>query len=53
MDLKKKNHNNKKTAIIIAGASLTFIADNDELKENFLKITLKTNVVLACRVSPK
>jgi len=29
MDLKKKNHNNKKTAIIIAGASLTFIAENN------------------------
>jgi magnesium-transporting ATPase (P-type) len=43
----------KKTAVIVGGASLYKIEENAELKERFLNVVEKVNVVLACRVSPK
>lgn len=39
--------------MIIAGASLLLIDGHDKLKETFLEISNKVDVVLACRVSPK
>lgn len=39
--------------MIIAGSSLLIIDGHDKLKETFLEISNKVDVVLACRVSPK
>jgi magnesium-transporting ATPase (P-type) len=43
----------KKTAIVVAGASLTLLDHLDSCKSEFLQITDRADVVLACRVSPK
>ena len=43
----------RKQAIIVGGATLTQIILNDRLKEQFVKATDFSDVVLACRVSPK
>lgn len=48
-----KNRVIKKQAIIIAGASLIAIDEDDELRELFLGASDHVDVVLACRVSPK
>jgi len=42
-----------KQAIIVAGASLVVIDQNDDLREAFLSSSDRVDVVLACRVSPK
>jgi len=43
----------EKKAIIVAGDSLVLIDGNDELREMFLELSDHSDVVLACRVSPK
>ena len=43
----------KKVALIVSGEALTYILSNENLKERFLDIGVKVDVVLACRVSPK
>ena len=43
----------QKKALIVAGEVLTKISDSIELKESFMKITDKMDVVIACRVTPK
>ena len=43
----------RKQAIIVAGHSLIQIDANPTLKELFLEASDKSDVVLACRVSPK
>ena len=55
--LKKINLNyaeskTRKQAVIVAGASLTQISSDNELREQFLKSAEQVDVVLACRVSP-
>ena len=45
--------NSTKQAIIVAGASLVAIENNQTLKDKFLAISDNVDVVLACRVSPK
>ena len=42
-----------RTAIVVAGHTLLLIGAYPEIKEVFLTITDKVDVVLACRVSPK
>ena len=44
---------NTKQAIIVAGASLVAIDNNQTLKDKFLAMSDSVDVVLACRVSPK
>lgn len=39
--------------LVIAGASLIIIDEDQSLKEEFLEISDYIDVVLACRVSPK
>jgi P-type E1-E2 ATPase len=39
--------------MIVAGKSLVAIDADDDLRETFLSISDKMDVVLACRVSPK
>lgn len=43
----------QKCALIVNGESLLKILNINELKQKFLRIGEKVNVVLACRVSPK
>jgi magnesium-transporting ATPase (P-type) len=43
----------EKKAIIVAGDSLVLIDGNDKLREMFLELSDHSDVVLACRVSPK
>ena len=43
----------EKKAIIVAGDSLVLIDGNDALREMFLELSDHSDVVLACRVSPK
>lgn len=45
--------NSNKQAIIVAGASLVAIDNNQTLKDKFLAMSDNVDVVLACRVSPK
>ena len=45
--------NQRKQAIIVGGATLTLIIANDHLRETFVSATDYSDVVLACRVSPK
>lgn len=45
--------NSTKQAIIVAGASLVAIENNQTLKDKFLAMSDNVDVVLACRVSPK
>lgn len=49
------NHNKglAKQAIIVGGATLTIINNNETLKEKFIDASSFSDVVLACRVSPK
>jgi len=42
----------KKQAILVAGASLLVITEDEALKEDFLKCATLCEVVLACRMSP-
>jgi len=49
----KAQKENRKQAIIIAGASLIQIEHNDRLRDIFLEASDNADVVLACRVSPK
>ena len=44
---------NKKMALVVSGEALTVILADIRLKQNFLNIGVKVDVVLACRVSPK
>jgi phospholipid-transporting ATPase len=44
---------NKKMALVVSGEALTVILADNMLKQNFLNIGVKVDVVLACRVSPK
>ena len=48
-----KVNGKRKQAIIVAGHSLVSIDSNDTLKELFLKASDNSDVILACRVSPK
>jgi magnesium-transporting ATPase (P-type) len=43
----------RKQAIIVGGATLLIIEQNDQLKNIFLESSDYSDVVLACRVSPK
>lgn len=43
----------EKAALVIAGEALTKVQENVELKELFLTVTDRMDVVIACRVSPK
>jgi magnesium-transporting ATPase (P-type) len=43
----------KKQAIIVAGHSLIQIEGSYQAKQIFLEVSDKSDVVLACRVSPK
>ncbi len=43
----------KKMALIVGGESLLKILLSEKLTETFLKLSVKSVVVLACRVSPK
>lgn len=43
----------EKAALVIAGEALTKVQENAELKELFLTVTDRMDVVIACRVSPK
>ena len=47
-----KPESSKALAIIVAGASLTEIQSDPDLKDLFLKAADHAAVVLACRVSP-
>ena len=40
-------------ALIVAGDSLLKITNRDSVKEEFMRLAEKMNVVIACRVSPK
>lgn len=51
--LKSNNVSVKKQALVIAGAALAVIDAHDPLKEKFLQVSDRVEVVLACRVSPK
>ena len=46
----EKDH---KMGVIVAGSSLSKIFSNDKLKEKFIELIEKADVILACRVSPK
>ena len=43
----------RKLAIVVAGASLLLIDGDDDLRELFLAASDNSDVLLACRVSPK
>lgn len=43
----------QKKAIVVAGDSLTKIDSNEEIRNDFLKLSDNVDVVLACRVSPQ
>jgi phospholipid-transporting ATPase len=43
----------RKTAVIVAGDSLLKITKSDKLKKEFMELCTASQVVLACRVSPK
>lgn len=43
----------KDSAIIISGESLIKVQKNERLRAEFLEVSERANVVLACRVSPK
>lgn len=43
----------RKQAIIVGGATLTLIIGDDELRASFVSAADFSDVVLACRVSPK
>ena len=45
--------NNIKLSVIVSGDALCVIFADDTLKNQFLDIGVKVDVVLACRVSPK
>jgi hypothetical protein len=42
-----------KKALIVNGEALSLIFNDDALKQSFLELSDKVDVVLACRVSPK
>ena len=46
-------YGDQKKAIVVAGDSLTMIDANDEIRNDFLKLSDHSDVVLACRVSPQ
>jgi hypothetical protein len=50
---REENKLSEKIAVIVGGESLLYIFKNDELKADFLELSCKADVVLACRVSPK
>ena len=43
----------RKQALVVAGETLIKIHENYKLREGFLELTDKMDVVIACRVSPK
>ena len=45
--------NNRKQAIVVAGKTLLLIDAREDFKENFVEASTYSDVVLACRVSPK
>lgn len=47
-----KSHN-RKQAIVIAGKTLLLIDSREDFKEKFVEASTYSDVVLACRVSPK
>lgn len=47
-----KSHN-RKQAIVVAGKTLLLIDAREDFKENFVEASTYSDVVLACRVSPK
>lgn len=49
----KMGYNRQKSGVIVSGDALCVIFADDTLKNQFLNISLKVDVVLACRVSPK
>ena len=51
--IEKMGINRQKSAVIVSGDALCVIFADDTLKNQFLNISLKVEVVLACRVSPK
>lgn len=51
--LERMGENRQKSAVIVSGDALCVILAEDTIKNLFLNISLKVDVVLACRVSPK
>lgn len=51
--LESMDTEHKKKAIVVAGDSLTKIDSNEEIRNDFLKLSDNVDVVLACRVSPQ
>lgn len=51
--VENKDIKNEKVALIVSGESLLHIMASKEIKEQFLEVSIKCDVVLACRVSPK
>ena len=51
--MKKENKQNNKSALILAGDSMTRMESLPDLLELFLDISDKMDVVIACRASPK
>ena len=49
----KEEKGRSKTAIVVAGRSLIEIDENENLRNKFLSASDNSDVVLACRVSPK
>jgi len=49
----KEEKGRSKTAIVVAGRSLIDIDENENLRNKFLSASDNSDVVLACRVSPK
>ena len=49
----KENSIGEKSALVIAGEALTKVQESIELKDLFLTVTDRMDVVIACRVSPK
>ena len=55
-DIQKKYNDkshNRKQAIVIAGKTLLLIDSREDFKEKFVEASTYSDVVLACRVSPK
>ena len=52
LDLLERRQKGQKTAIVIAGDSLTIIEKQPSLLELLLEATDLVSVVVACRVSP-
>jgi magnesium-transporting ATPase (P-type) len=50
---RKDRLNNFKLSVIVSGDALCVIFADGTLKNQFLDIAVKVDVVLACRVSPK